>query len=52
MYDDTRDEYGLDIYEFIDSDLDESDHKEYDKVNYDELNFGGNKTAEYTQIFQ
>jgi hypothetical protein len=51
-YDDTRDEYDLNVYEFIDSDLDESDYREYEKVNYDELNVGGNQTVEYTQIFE
>jgi hypothetical protein len=42
----------LNLYEFIDSDLDESDHREYDKINYDELNAEGNETVEYTQIFE
>jgi hypothetical protein len=45
-YDGTRDEYDLNLFEFIDSDLDESDHREYDKLNYDQLNVGRNETVE------
>ncbi len=57
LYVDTREEYDLDIYEFIDSDLDKSDYREYDKINYDKLNYdqlnvGRNETVEYTQIFE
>ncbi len=51
-YDDTRNEYDLNVYEFINSDLDESDYREYEKVNYDELNVGGNETVEYMQVFE
>ncbi len=56
LYADTREEYDADIYEFIDSDLDESDNREYDQINYDKLNYdklnydqlkvGGNETVE------
>jgi hypothetical protein len=48
----TQEEYDLNLYEFIDSDLDESDDGEYDKINYDQLNVGGNETAEYLQIIE
>jgi hypothetical protein len=50
--DDTGEENDLNLYEFIDSDLDESDDREYAKIIYDELNAGGNVTVEYLQIFE